>query len=69
MILFNFFLQNLFKHNAGTINFSRIETAQLELNYDLPAGKKLPAGTWYVHARNFNELRIKGGMGGKRFAS
>lgn len=54
---------------SGTINFSRIDSVQLELNYDLPAGKVLPPGTWYVHARNFNELRIKSGMGGKRFAS
>ena len=54
---------------SGTVNFSRIDTVQLEFTYDLPAGKTLPPGTWYVYARNFNELRIKSGMGGKRFAS
>lgn len=54
---------------CGTINFSRIDTVQLELNYDLAGGKNLPPGTWHVYARNFNELRIKSGMGGKRFAS
>lgn len=54
---------------SGSVNFSRIESAQLELLYNIPNGKTLPQGTWYVNARSFNELRIKGGMGGKRFAS
>lgn len=54
---------------VGSVNFSRIESAQLELLYNIPNGKVLPQGTWYVNARSFNELRIKGGMGGKRFAS
>lgn len=56
---------------TGTINFSRIETAQLQLEFrsSNTATLKLPQGTWTTIARNFNQLKVKSGMGGKRWAS
>lgn len=54
---------------SGTINFSRIDTAQLLLDFTGKGSSNLPTGNFYVYGRNFNELKIKSGMGGLRFAS
>ena len=55
---------------TGSINFSRIETAQIELRFPmLGPGEQLPAGTWTLIGRNFNQVKVKSGMLGKRWAS
>ncbi|KAK9827195.1 hypothetical protein WJX74_009847 [Apatococcus lobatus] len=54
---------------TGSVNFSRLDQVQLTLTFDLPAGKKLPAGTLYVIAYDFNFVKIVSGMAAKIFAS
>lgn len=53
---------------TGSVNFSRIDTVQLALEFD-KGTKPLPLGQWVVVARNFNWMKVKSGLGGKRFAS
>lgn len=53
---------------TGELNFSRVDNVQMTLTHGSRTGN-LPAGKWVVLARSFNDLKIKNGMGGKRFAS
>ena len=50
---------------TGSVNFSRIDSVMLQLEFDVPAGKHLPAATAYVVVRNLNLFKITGGMGGE----
>jgi len=54
---------------TGSINMSRIDTIQLMLDHSSKGTTPLPAGRWIVTARSFNSLRIRSGMGGRRYAS
>lgn len=54
---------------TGTLNFSRIDAVQLQLEFGRGGALKLPSGTWTTIGRNYNQLKIKSGMGGKRWAS
>jgi hypothetical protein len=53
---------------TGSINMSRIDQVNLTASF---AGKRgaLKSGTMHVLARSFNSLRVKSGMGGRRYAS
>ena len=46
---------------TGSVNFSRIDSVMLQLEWDVPAGQHLPAGTAYVVGRNFNIVKVVGG--------
>jgi hypothetical protein len=50
---------------TGSVNFSRIDSVMLLLEFDVPSGQHLPSGTFNVYARNFNILKVVSGMGGK----
>jgi len=39
---------------TGSVNFSRIDTVMLLLEYDVPAGQHLPSGQYTIFGRNFN---------------
>ena len=47
---------------TGSVNFSRIDSVMLQLENDIPAGKRLPPATCYVIVRNFNIFKITGGQ-------
>jgi hypothetical protein len=47
---------------SGTLNMSRIDTAMLSLNSDMP-------GVVNIYAVNYNVLRIMSGMGGLAYSN
>ena len=52
---------------SGTLNFSRIDTAQLKFN--TAPGPTTNTGTYNVYAVNYNILRIQSGMGGLAYSN
>lgn len=46
---------------TGEVNFSRIDSVMLQLEYDVSAGQHLPPATAYVVARNTNIFKVVGG--------
>jgi len=43
---------------TGSVNFSRIDTVMLLLEYDVPAGQHLPSGQYTIFGRNFSEYPV-----------
>lgn len=75
---YSFGLEPLVHQPSGTCNFSRIDTAQLNLWYEEPTGAKsrdfkadfLDDDTMmYIWAINYNVFRVMSGMGGLAYAS
>lgn len=53
--------------DTGSVNFSRLDNAYLQINY--PTGATAWNGTTYIYARSKNVMKIMKGMAGRKFAA
>ena len=65
MYVFSFSLQGGSWQPTSTLNMSRIDHCQLELNY----GANIPTSNVFVFAESYNLLIVKEGMGGIRYSN
>ena len=54
---------------SGTLNFSRIDNANLLLNVNKDKVNSDNGAMIYIYALNYNVLKIESGMGGLKFAN
>jgi len=54
---------------SGSLNFSRIDNASLQLECNASLFQNSGTASVFLYARNFNVLRVSSGLGGKAFSS
>ena len=54
---------------SGSLNFSRIDNAELQVRVNEDYVKSTDQGTIFVYAINYNILKIQSGMGGLAYSN